>query len=702
MSAFPSIRKYLTILSLFFFFVTLGHLALAYLYLGSKTVPERGGAVSVGFVNAVPSLSPVQAGADPVADFALRLLYRSLLRYDVESRTMRGDLANCDLGKDFSEIRCFPKDGAAWNDGTPVTKADVLATYALFSETDLNKRLQAALSKTSVEDSGDAIVFRTDDPNVDLLEVFTLPIVSAEAAESIRKGEFRPESGPFSGPYAFEKRETDAASQSERIVLSQNPNFSTPPYVSRYALRFFSDRDALLSARDSLNVVYPSRAVGPISSPRFAPLKLSLPEFVGVFANVSELPADLRSLVLSLIGNAKLASAETASSKPVKNPFFTDESAIPEPETKNPEEILAKHGFFKKAALIERLKRPVPAKAAKTNRYFVSPTNEATYVGGDAEEILISGSVPDSVTEVYVNEYRLQSFVPKSGKFYYRAKTSLRTLREGRNEYALSFVENGVKVRKESLVVEYVKDPAEREKRRSELRSEAARIAAASSSGALETAMAKYDGLDPNAYYDESGNPFVLRLRYAAVSPEIPLLASEIAEVLKGAGFSVDAAEISTEDLQKKVILGGQKEYDLLLAGVNLGLLGYNVFPFFHSGQAEVGYNFSKIKNPSLDVLLEELKSKDFGDEGLKNVRSKILAILRKEAAVVAVSSPYLPYSIDRSVKNAHVPEIVPSSPYLFDVLEGAYVNESRIADFRDKSVGGFVGWVRGLLASSK
>lgn len=41
MSALPVIRKYLTILSLFFFLTTLGHLASAYLFLGSKTVPER-------------------------------------------------------------------------------------------------------------------------------------------------------------------------------------------------------------------------------------------------------------------------------------------------------------------------------------------------------------------------------------------------------------------------------------------------------------------------------------------------------------------------------------------------------------------------------------------------------------------------------------------------------------------------------------
>lgn len=180
-----------------------------------------------------------------------------------------------------------------------------------------------------------------------------------------------------------------------------------------------------------------------------------------------------------------------------------------------------------------------------------------------------------------------------------------------------------------------------------------------------------------------------------AVSPEIPDIATEIAAVLKAAGFETELAEISIDDFEKKVVLAGEKDYDLLLTGVNLGLLGYNVYPFFHSGQAAGGFNFSKLKNPSLDVLLEELKSKDFEDEGLKNIRTKILAVLRKEAVMLTFSSPRIPYAVDRNVKNVRVTETVPMSSYFFDMLEHAHVNESRIADFRDKSVPGFFVWVR-------
>ncbi len=62
--------------------------------------------------------------------------------------------------------------------------------------------------------------------------------------------------------------------------------------------------------------------------------------------------------------------------------------------------------------------------------------------------------------------------MPKSGKFYYRAKISIGTMKEGKNVYSLSFKDSsGKKSLKESLTIEYVKDPTVREARRLELAS---------------------------------------------------------------------------------------------------------------------------------------------------------------------------------------------------------------------------------------
>lgn len=331
---------------------------------------------------------------------------------------MQGDLANCDLGRNFSEIRCFFKQGPKWSDGTPITKADVVATYALYSETNANKAVQAALAKTTVEDDGEAIVFKTANPNVDLLDVFTLPIVSAKMAEKIRSGNFSMDTDAvYSGPFVLDNATPETGKTGEKITVTANPHASESHLVSKFAFRFFPDSESLVAAKDSLNLVYPNRTLPTINSPRFATLNLLLPEFVGVFANASSMPDELRRYVLSIIGNAKIAEKSANAGKPVANPFFTEESIVPEPLNKNYAELLSKLGYFKKSELVAEAEKTARENVAKKtvtvsyNRYFQSPSNRKVYIGGDSDDILVSGTVPDNVTAVYVNDYELKNFV---------------------------------------------------------------------------------------------------------------------------------------------------------------------------------------------------------------------------------------------------------------------------------------------------
>lgn len=312
------------------------------------------------------------------------------------------------------------------------------------------------------------------------------------------------------------------------------------------------------------------------------------------------------------------------------------------------------------------------------------------------------------MTEVYVNDYALKNFVAKSGKFYYRAKVSIGTMKEGKNVYSLSFKDaSGEKSFQESLTIEYVKDAAAREARRTELiAAEKASITQEANSGALvETEMnkvrTKYEALSDTGYYSKDGKRLTVKLSYVELAPEITAMAEQVASSLEAVGIAVEKTAISP-DIFETIVKEGKKEYDLLLTGVNLGLMGYNVFPFFHSGQAQIGFNFSKIKNPDLDTLLEELKTKDLGEEGLRAVRERVLAILKREAVVLTFTRPAVPYSIDRGVRKARIVETLPTSSYLYDVLENSYVKESRLADFNTKSVSGYFEWFKSLLIPEK
>lgn len=221
------------------------------------------------------------------------------------------------------------------------------------------------------------------------------------------------------------------------------------------------------------------------------------------------------------------------------------------------------------------------------------------------------------MTEVYINDYKLSGFKTGNTEFFYRAKTAMGNLKEGVNTYSLSFGYDGKKVRKESITLHFIRDAVEREKKQGEINAEippvvdAAKLAAEQAT-AIAKAKEKYQSLDAKYYYDKSGKQLSVRLDYSSLSPEITTLATEIEKNLDLIGVKVVLHEIQPGEIESAV-KDGKKEYDLLLTGVNLGLLGYNIFPFFHSGQAEKGFNFSKIKDVALDVLLEELKGKDLG-----------------------------------------------------------------------------------------
>ena len=139
MSIYQTIKKYLLLLSVFFVAVTTAHLVFLYLSDGSVQTPEEGGTVNIGLIGTIPNLNPALYGTDPVSDYMLRFLSRSLLRYNIATKQMEGDLANCNLGKNFSEIKCYIKNDATWSDGKPVTKDDIMATYSLFQNTEINK-----------------------------------------------------------------------------------------------------------------------------------------------------------------------------------------------------------------------------------------------------------------------------------------------------------------------------------------------------------------------------------------------------------------------------------------------------------------------------------------------------------------------------------------------------------------------------------
>jgi hypothetical protein len=74
------------------------------------------------------------------------------VRFSPTDKKIVGDLASCDI-ENFPAVRCTLSQNALWNDGAPMTKEDVLKTYALFREKALNEYTKSQLSLVDVSEN---------------------------------------------------------------------------------------------------------------------------------------------------------------------------------------------------------------------------------------------------------------------------------------------------------------------------------------------------------------------------------------------------------------------------------------------------------------------------------------------------------------------------------------------------------------------
>ncbi|MCK9272519.1 ABC transporter substrate-binding protein [Candidatus Gracilibacteria bacterium] len=683
------------------------------MYNGSKVIPKNGGTLSVGFVGNSPSLNPLDFGIDQNNDYILQFMYRSLLRYNFESKKMEGDLANCDLGKNFSTIKCYIKDGATWSDGNPVRKSDILETYNVLKNTDINKGLKSILNNIEVNDNGGYIEFSSKNADVLLLDAFTIPIVKKEQIESFKDSNLAQNISPITnGAFDFSKKEFDTEYNAKKITLTKSINkiYDNDYYISKIVFKFFQDKNNLLKNENTLNIIFPSDEKELLVSPRYRKYDYLFPQYIGLFLNTEKIISlDLRKAILFQLENATYLEYGESKGKKVNNPFLGDELIIPEITNKNFVSIINSLGFFKKEHLIGEinkkydnlLKPKSTSNEIPVNTYFKTPSNKKIYFRfGGASEMLISGNVPAGVSGVYINEFKLKSFVSGNTKFYFRATSEFKTLNIGANNYTLYFEVNGKKVKKETLTVYYYQDKATLETKQKEVldnlnKTVTVTVADTSKINAeKEIELQKVQALDNSYFYDKNYAKFTLNLNFVNEGSYFSYYAKRIKEEMQFLGIDLNIKEITQKEMQA-MISKGEKNYDMLLTGVNHGLFDYNIFPFYHSSQAKIGFNFSKIKNIPLDLLLEKLKASALEEEKLKQIKKESLEILKREAVVKTFFNPYSFFYIDKNIKNIHEYSLIPYKYYSYDVIKNSYIKEDRIINYSQKGIGSFFSWLK-------
>ncbi len=182
---------------------------------------------------------------------------------------------------------------------------------------------------------------------------------------------------------------------------------------------------------------------------------------------------------------------------------------------------------------------------------------------------------------------------------------------------------------------------------------------------------------DPDKLYDKNGK---LVKFHILVQSEVPIF-QDIAEKLKSRlenlAVSVDIQYLPLADI-RKIVTDQTAPYDIVLAGVNLGLFHYNILPFFHSGQIKNGFNISRLRNATLDATMEKLIAKLYynSPDKLRGVETEIQKILESESVFFPLGTPEEFWYIKNYVLGVHSPSFFSGKEMMFDILSKSYFKE--------------------------
>lgn len=277
---------------------------------GSTVVPARGGQLEIAQLAPPPLLSPLSYGTDDRTNLFASLLFRSLMRVDLASRELTGDLSTCEFGRVSGEVSCsLTSTGMSWSDGTPITREDILESYVLYREKAKSPRILDILSRTSISESSDGrVIFRNPNRPKEIYELLTLPILSREVLKKSESLSITP-GFPVSGPLKLVSRTSDETIGLTQFVFSKNESYSlTGAFAERLRVSFYGDNETAFSQMISdTDIILPSDIVSH-DTHEFQKVSINIPELATFFTNTQTLPLEWRTelvrAVSGLVGSS--------------------------------------------------------------------------------------------------------------------------------------------------------------------------------------------------------------------------------------------------------------------------------------------------------------------------------------------------------------------------------------------------------------
>lgn len=724
---FIKLKKYLFLISILFLFASLFHLIYIYLYEDSKTVPVSWWTISEGLVWNFPSLNPLK-NLTWNNQYVVWLLYRSLLKYDLNENKIVWDIANCDIST-IVNIECYINEDAKWSNWEKITAEDVYSTYELIKSTNSNIILNSLLEETVIEYKDNIITFKNNKKDVNFINIFFQPIISKNDIDKISKENifwnFPTSWLLYSGDFKISNVSSDLSIGVSKIILDKNEYYNDWN-ISKLILNIFPDVNTFLKNKQSVNIFNDDNNIVWTSIPRLESYKYTLPQYVWLFINQNKITdVNFRNYIFSKINSNNLIDLLWKENfSIVNNPYLTQKEISKDPNIKNFESIMESLWFNKKSKFIENL-LPKEVKEVKNEEIKINETNniditidrfqkdsllinKPSYVEKynfiTKDDFLIEWASDNNIDAIYINDYKLSDYKKWDLKFYFRLKESLNNIKEWPNKYNIYFEISWEKIFKEEInflfyrdkdklkieELNYIKNLINDENNRiqnDKIKNEEKKSEEKKNPIDLidKEEFNKINKLDENIYYDKDLNPYTIRLYYLNTERALEQTANFIKNSLKELWVEVEMIPFDLNTVSK--ILSNKDDYDMILTWVNLWYFDFNIFPYFHSSQSKNWYNFSNTKKTSLDLILEDLKSNINSKEKTIELQEKVIDILKEEQVIKTLYTPKINLLVDKNLKNEVEYTSLPDKHLRSYILKSSYINENKIINFKNKNI---------------
>ncbi|MDD5055151.1 MAG: ABC transporter substrate-binding protein [Candidatus Peribacteraceae bacterium] len=665
------------------FIVFVSFLMLLRLFYVSNTtnVGAAGGTYIEGAVGELQPMMPWFTIGNDVTRDVNALIFAGLMKYDPVSGKVIDDLATVKISNDSRVFTATLKPGLNWHDGTPVTAEDVLFNFDSIQQPGFrNPILQQNFKGVTIEKIDDRTVrFSLKKPYVFFTSNLTLGLVPKHAFEGVPPNKldqaldfgFHPIGA---GPYSFLSLvQTDFSTE---VTLKHFPREGMPTFkIERVVFRVFPDYSALLT--DILNIngvrLVPRNDKGlPIIPRNFTPAPYTLPQYVGLFFNMSRPTMADRNvrLALQLATNKKEIADAIGETHVVDTPLLEVNLGD---WTYSFDAKAAKGAFFDSSwNMPEKIRLQRLLEQRNTNRVGALKSFPRLALLGTGSSLTLTGSTADTKFPVSVNGIRSQtgSRLP-DGSVMFLMKIPAGdggsgSLKVGLNVVKMTNADDDVI---DSAYVERFTDPVVFARAMEEQRlvdaflldkqlpdTDPKKITVSSLYLEHGYLRRKLPSEAPHTRINEKGKELTLTL----LTTDKPETYRSIAGIIKAQWETVGVKVIidvpaTRKEFENRLL---KRDYDVVLFGESL-FDNLDSYPYWHSSQIQELTDPSKMRLDALnlsqyasfeaDLLLTRIRETG-ADKSRENALKELNTLFKKEIPALTLYSPLAIYAHDEHV----------------------------------------------------